>query len=138
MPSDTRSSRRAFLGSAAAAGVGVAALGITLDGRARLEWCRRPVHPLAAKRCWLVRGALPAGAQAEVSLIVRGPGLEQTVDRRVVRLSDELVACDLRLAFAHAELVPGRYEYVAEARVGEHRLVSQPVAYTLRPFTFGV
>ncbi len=109
------------------------------DGPARIEWCGAPAAPGITKTAWFVRGGLPNGAQASLSLWVFGPaGLEARLEERSVSLDRDVVRWDVALSWPHPELVAGVYRYRVLADVGG-RIVTGAVAdYRVLPFTFGV
>ena len=132
-------SRRAFLGTAVAAGASALLVGDS-QGEARLEWCARPVYPLSIQRLYITRGPLPAGSKAELELVVRGPSMEggEVVLRGQKTLRGKVTLWDVCLLHNHPELIAGHYEYFVRGRAGASTLRSNLISYDLTPFTFGV
>ncbi len=120
-----------------AVGTALVAVGDAL-APATFAWCGAPVHPLARKTLTVRRGALARGELATLTLEVAGPRLDAplVVVSTTVQL-DDVQHWDVRLDYAHSELVPGTWRYVARLSSGDVSLLSPSLEYTLLPFFFG-
>ncbi len=135
-----RPDRRTFLSASVAASATLMLLRGDSDHPVRMSWCNRPVHPLAAKRCAIARGAISPMEPVLLRLMIDGPefGEPLCVHHATVELHAEIVDWPLRLSHNHPQLVPGDYHYWVELKSATEYFESPRITYQLNPFRFGV
>ena len=133
-------SRRRFLGTALLGGASVALLGGDDRTGLKARWGPGRAYPFAVRTCGVDRGVLPEGVEAELRLVLEGPGLEGPLvvatERR--RLVAQVERWTVRLAYNHPRHVAGVYEYRVEVRAGGAAVRSGPAGYDIPPFVPGV
>jgi len=135
-----RPDRRTFLSASVAASAAAMLLRGDSGQPVRMMWCNAPVHPLAAKRCAIVRGDISPTEPVSLRLIIDGPDFEEPVcvDHATVELHDAVVDWPIRLSYNHPRLVPGDYYYWVELKSSTEQFESPRLTYHLKPFRFGV